>query len=211
MDFIDMLVNTSREHLTGYFYERRPKTTADGRVTFKYEQLSPNSRVFDTVLNNVRLDRATYALKTNDFCAFNVGGYIQTQNGLFWEIVEVVTNEQAKGENNVLRWFKAAKNAECNVRMIQVENIFDVDETYETECAVTLSLFDGETAIEITNASITTKSETIVGEISGNRLKFSIEKNTGATVSLYYSGGTKEVTIKPYQTQKNTFEQEVKI
>ena len=74
MDFIDMLVDTSKEKLTGYFYKRRPRTPEDGRITFKYEQLDPNSRVFDKVLGNVRADRATYAIKTNDHCGFNVGG-----------------------------------------------------------------------------------------------------------------------------------------
>ena len=108
MDFIDLIVDSSDEFLTGYYYNRRPLTPDDGRVTFMYKQHNPHSRVFETVLGNVRSDKAMYAVSTNDDCDFLVGAYIHTQNGLYWEIVEVVKNEQTKKNNDVLRWFTKA-------------------------------------------------------------------------------------------------------
>ena len=140
MDIVDMLVNSSDEYLTGYYYSRRPKTPEDGKVTFSYKQLDPSSHVFDTVLGNVRSDRSTYAIKTNDDCGFQVGGYIVTQNGLCWTITEVVTNENAEHENAVLRWFREAKNAACSVRMLQVDSLFAVENAYRTDCLVTVNL-----------------------------------------------------------------------
>ena len=138
-DYIDMLVDTKDEYLTGYFYKVRPITPDDGRITFKYKQLDPNSKVFGTVLSNVRADRATYAIKTNDHCGFNIGGYIVTQNGLIWEITEVITNEQVTGSDDVLRWFKTAKNAECSVRMIQINDLFNPKEIYDKYCEITIN------------------------------------------------------------------------
>ena len=127
MDFIDLLIDTSNEFLTGYFYKKRPKSTKDGKITFLYKQLDPNSRVFSSVLGNVRADRETYAIKTNDACGFTVGGYISTQNGKTWIITEVVTNEEAEGANEVLRFFNTAKQSEKSIRLLRVDNLYTED------------------------------------------------------------------------------------
>lgn len=142
MDYIDFLVDTTDEYLTGYFYKKRPISVEDGKITFKYKQLDPNSRVFGKVLGEVRSDRATYAIKTNDQCGFNIGGYIITQNGLIWQITEVITNEEVKGGNDVLRWFKRAKNAECSVRMVQIDDLFNINEAYNDMCEITVTISD---------------------------------------------------------------------
>lgn len=152
MDFIDLLVDTSSEFLTGYFYKRRPKSLNDGRVTFLYKQLDSNSRVFNSVLGNVRSDSETYAIKTNDHCGFNVGGYVSTQNGKIWIITEVVTNEEAEGANEALRWFRTAKQRECSVRLLRVDNLFTED-TY-SQCVVTVSAYDNGAKQKITSATI---------------------------------------------------------
>lgn len=215
MDYIDMLVDTSNEKLTGYFYKRRPRTPEDGRITFKYEQLDPNSRVFDKVLGNVRADRATYAIKTNDHCGFNVGGYIITQNGLIWEITEVVTNEQEKGSNDVLRWFRTAKNAECSVRMVQVEDFFVQEESYVTECTVTVELtnlpFDGifNKINSATINDVTNNEEGISYTINGNKVVFYVKKGAYVSVTIAYNKGlapnTLSLNISSYQTQGNEY------
>lgn len=131
-DFIDMIVNTGDEFLTGTFYRRRPKTPEDGGVNFRYKQLDPNSKVFDKVLGQMRKDTATYAISTNDDCKFNIGGYIRTQNGLLWEITSVIGNEEVKGGNEALRWFTTAKNSDTSIRLIQVDDLWDLDSTYKT-------------------------------------------------------------------------------
>ena len=201
MDIVDMFVNTSDEYLTGYFYARRPKTPEDGRVTFKYKQLDPNARVFDTVLGNVRSDSATYAIKTNDHCGFNVGGYIVTQNGLCWTITEVITNEQVNGENAVLRWFTGAKNAECSVRMLQVDSLFAVENAY-TKCKVDF-LFVGD-GLGFAQIHIGCLFSATVGgkEISQNEIK--VETYAGSanikSISVFAPKGSSVVlTVKEYE------------
>lgn len=219
MDYIDMLVDTSNEKLTGYFYKRRPKKPEDGRITFKYEQLDPNSRVFDKVLGNVRADRATYAIKTNDHCGFNVGGYIITQNGLIWEIAEVVTNEQAKGSNDVLRWFRTAKNAECSVRMIQVDDLFNQDESYIDECKVTISLYS-ETELpiirSITINDVTNRRQGIEYTKVDNDIIVYVPKGVFLDGKIAYgpnvfAGGVVNFSISSYQTQGNEYFTKVKV
>ena len=142
MDFMDFIVDRADEFLTGYFYKKRPKSQEDGRIKFNYRQLDPNSRVFGKLLGEVRADRASYAIRTNDMCGFNVGGYIITQNGLIWQITEVITNEESKGSNDALRWFTTAVNAECSVRMLQIDDLFNIDEAYDDMCEITVTISD---------------------------------------------------------------------
>lgn len=195
MDFTDLLIDTSDEYLTGYYFPRRPKTQTDGRITFKYKQLDPNARIFNTVLGNVREDSATYAISTNDMCGFKIGGYIVTQNGLFWTITEVITNEQADGQNAVLRWFKRAKSAKINIRMTQVENLY-TEQTYGL-CAVSVLFSESITGATITAYETPEQSTTdIPYTIEDNELVFNVTKGVMVLVSIQYANGEKTQTVK---------------
>lgn len=201
MDYIDFLVDTTDEYLTGYFYKKRPVSAEDGKITFKYKQLDPNSRVFGKVLGEVRADRANYAIKTNDQCGFNIGGYIVTQNGLIWQITEVVTNEEVKDGNDVLRWFKRAKNAECSVRMVQIDNLYPINETYDDICEITVTINDDR-------KKIFTALENNVGEpleysVQGLSYIFEVRKGAFVTISVIYGIGTENVTTVTHKIPSN--------
>lgn len=208
MDFIDMLVNTSDEVLTGYFYKYRPQNAEDGKIAFQYKQLDPNSCVFDKVLGNIRADSARYAIKTNDACGFNIGGYIVTQNGEFWEITEVVTNEEQKTTKNALRWFKRVSNAEISVRMIKINDLYAVESAYLTDCKVIIALYVN--GVEQTITSAYTSNGKVV--TSGtNECSLTIEKGETANVTIYYSGGSYVVPVKKYNTQRQENYMEISI
>ena len=117
-----MISSKDDEFMTGYYYERRPVSPEDGRAVFRYSRLDPYSRVFDTQLGQMRIDRETSSLKTKTNLDWKVKGYISTQNGKFFQIVEVLTNEQPKGSEDVLRLFKRAVETEYTIRLIKVDN-----------------------------------------------------------------------------------------
>lgn len=120
--FLNMLSPKDDEFMTGYYYERRPVSPEDGRQIFQYSRLDPYSRVFDTQLGQMRIDRETSSLKTKTNLDWKVKGYISAQNGKFFQIVEVTANEQPKGSEDVLRLFKSAINTEYTIRLIAVDN-----------------------------------------------------------------------------------------
>lgn len=197
-DFIDLIINNADEYLTGYYYEHRPVSQDDGHITFNYRQLDPNSKVFSTVLSNLRADRATYAIATNDFDGFKVGGYVCTQNGLIWEITEVISNEEAKGQNDSLRWFKTARGAEWSVRMIQVTDLFAVRESYTTECEIELTFNK-----RIKTATITSG---VMYNIEVNVLKIHVDKGTEVEVTVMFEDGSDyHLNISKEQTQKQSY------
>lgn len=202
-DFIDLIINNADEYLTGYYYERRPVSQADGRITFNYRQLDPNSKVFSTVLSNLRADRATYAIATNDFDGFKVGGYVVTQNGLIWEITEVISNEEAKGQNDSLRWFKTARGAEWSVRMIQVTDLIAVRESYTTECEIELTFRDSSNRDKrITDATI----KGVMYNIEVNVLKIHVDKGTEVEGKITFDDGSSyQLNISKEQTQRQSY------
>lgn len=202
MDFTDMIVSTFDESLTGYFYKRRPKSHDDGAITFQYKQLDPNSRVFDKVLGNIRADSARYAISTNDDCGFNVGGYIVTQNGLFWQITEVVTNEEQKATKNALRWFKRVTNADTSIRMIQVNDLYAVEDVYTTKCKVTISVFVDGVAVKIGRVSGKNFEDPFIED---NEATITMEKNTTAKVRFVDEQNAEIgwVTVMPRNSTQN--------
>ena len=212
MDFIDFLVDSSDEYLTGTFYARRPKTVEDGGINFTYKQLDPNSKRFGKVLGNVRADVANYAISTNDHCGFSIGGYIVTQNGLIWQITEIVTNEEVKGKSDVLRWFTSAENSEQSLRMIQVDNLFEIEESYNKWCDITVNLgYINLASISIkTNDAPTADVEYTTDAMDGERVMFRVEKGVAVTldVDYYYDGvlTSKRYVISALRTQKDTYE-----
>ena len=208
MDFIDMLVNSSDEKLTGYFYARRPQSADDGKISFQYKQLDPNSRVFDKVLSNIRADSARYAISTNDDCGFNIGGYIVTQNGEFWEITEVVTNEEEKATKNALHWFKSVNNAETSIRMIKVNDLYTVENAYLTTCTVVIALYVNGVEKTIGSAISSIGSIRTQGT---NEAILTIEKGASATVTLVYQGGSKQVSVKRFNTQRQENYMEINV
>lgn len=202
------LSDTSEETLTGVFYKTRPNYVNDGGITFKYKQLDPNSRVFDKVLSEIRADSARYAIKTNDACGFNIGGYIVTQNGEFWEITEVVTNEEERTTKNALRWFKSVNNAETSIRMIKVNDLYTVDNAYLTTCTVVIALYVNGVEKTIGSAISSIGSIRTQGT---NEAILTIEKGTSATVTLVYQGGSKQVSVKRFNTQRQENYMEINV
>lgn len=205
MDFIDLIVDSSDEFLTGHYYNRRPKIVGDGKVTFNYKQFSTHSRVFETILGNVRADKATYAISTNDDCGFSVGAYIRTQNGLIWEIVEVVKNEEAKKNNDALRWFKKAVNAECNIRMIEVDDLYDQENAYTGDCAVRID-FNKAVANCVVTESISNADIQygFVKDSHNKSIEFETTKNMAVSILVTFTDGkTKKIQIPSYKTVEN--------
>ncbi len=122
MGILDFLTPKDDEYMTGYYYERRPKSPDDGRMKFRYSRLDPYSRVFDTALGQMRLDRETYSLKTRTSLPWKVKGYISAQNGKFFQIAEVLKNDQPRGSEEVLRLFKSAPETEYTIRLVCMDN-----------------------------------------------------------------------------------------
>lgn len=119
---LDFLAPKDSEFMTGYYYDRRPAAPEDGRIVFKYSRLDPYFRSFDTELGQMRLDRESYSLKTRASLPWKVKGYISTQDGRLWQIMEIAEDNQPKGTEEVLRLFRTAPETDYTIRLLKVDN-----------------------------------------------------------------------------------------
>ena len=66
---------------------------------------------------------ATYAIRTNDDEGYKVGGYIITQGGSIWQIVQV-EKDILSGSREAFRYLKDVPAIHYVMRLVQVEDLW---------------------------------------------------------------------------------------
>ena len=128
MDVLDFLVNKDKETMTGYYYTKTPRSFDSDRIIFNYEKADYRRNNFSIVIPNLRSDEETYSIRTNDDCGFKTGNYVSTQDGCMWVIREILHEEQTKGSEETLLYFRRSVDAVYTLRLVRVENPWGVDE-----------------------------------------------------------------------------------
>lgn len=114
------------EVLTGTYYNRMPETTQDYGIEFQYDIVDENNKAYSTILNNLKSDKGTSAIKTNDMCGFKIDGYVATQDGSFWQITEIVKHLVRPNTKQALRLMKQTAETEYVLRLIEVDNPWEL-------------------------------------------------------------------------------------
>lgn len=122
MDFLDLLHIKDEEVLSGTYYARRPKTPQDSGVPFEYDIVSESTQTYATILGNLRADTTFQTIKTNDLCDFKKNGYCATQEGGFWQIVQIETRIVSPKNKDALRIVRRTIETEYILRLIKVDN-----------------------------------------------------------------------------------------
>ena len=120
-DFLNFLCESDEEVLQGTYYSKRPKTPKDKGVLFSYDLVDPNDKTYAKLLDNIKTDRATLTIKTNDTCGFAIGGYISSQDGDFWQI-NGISKKYKDDCKHALRLLRNTVETEYVLRLINVEN-----------------------------------------------------------------------------------------
>lgn len=129
MSVLDFLKEHDEEYMTGFYYAYKPDPThsieqkqEEGAKVFRYSKAEGRRRIFDNVLVNMRSDTERYVIKTCDDCGFKIGGYVSTQNGLFWTVEDITCEEQTKGNEETLTMWRRAIKTEFILRLRRVDN-----------------------------------------------------------------------------------------
>ena len=122
MDFLDLLTIKDEEVLTGTYYKRRPKTTADEGISFSYDIVDESDRNYSKLLDNLKTEQVMQTIKTNDLCGFKTKGYVVTQDGRFWTITGIITRLVKRENKQALRVLKQTIETEYVIRLLQVDN-----------------------------------------------------------------------------------------
>ena len=125
-DFLNFLVVKDEEVLSGTYYDRIPETPQDVGIYFTYDIVNEHDKSYSTILNNIKTDRGTATIKTNDECGFRIDGYLTTQEGTLWQITGL-GKQLVKPENKqALRLLKETAETEYILRLIEVENPWEL-------------------------------------------------------------------------------------
>lgn len=122
MDFLDLLTIKDEEVLTGTYYNRRPKTTADEGISFSYDIVDESDRNYSKLLDNLQTEQVMQTIKTNDLCGFKTKGYVVTQDGIFWTITGIIKRLVKHENKQALRVLRQTIETEYVIRLLQVDN-----------------------------------------------------------------------------------------
>lgn len=122
MDFLDLLTIKDEEVLTGTYYNRRPKTTADVGISFSYDIVDESDRNYSKLLDNLQTEQVMQTIKTNDLCGFKTKGYVVTQDGRFWTITGIIKRLVKHENKQALRVLRQTIETEYIIRLLQVDN-----------------------------------------------------------------------------------------
>lgn len=122
MDYLDFLTVKDEEVLTGTYYKRRPITTEDGGLPFSYDIVNESDKNYSTIISNLQTEQVVQTIRTNDLVGFKIKGYVVTQDGILWQITNIM-KRLAKPENKqALRILKQTIETEFVIRLMAVDN-----------------------------------------------------------------------------------------
>lgn len=121
-DLLDFLRVRDHEYLTGVYFAYQPQTPNDVGISFTYEQVDPKSRAYAKIIGEIEDPLTTTAIKTDDYCGFEINGYVLTQSGELWIVSEVVKNVQTEETKEALRLFTETVQTEYLVRLVKTDN-----------------------------------------------------------------------------------------
>ena len=114
--------NAKEEYvLTGYYYPHLTELPSDERYAVNYDIINPRRVAFQNVIQNIPVQSAEMAIRTNTQLAYMSNAYFQAQDGRFFRISEIVINPVLKAGKSALRIFKKNVQTEYIIRMTEFE------------------------------------------------------------------------------------------
>lgn len=114
------------EVLTGVYWDVLPKTPNISGTSFQYDIVNDFERNYAKLLDNLQADSTVMTIKTDDDITFKVKGYIKTQDGLFWQVSSFIKGYVNENTKYALRLVKESIQTTKIVRLIQIENPYDL-------------------------------------------------------------------------------------
>lgn len=131
MDLIDLMKPREDMYCRGWYYMTvKADNPLDGGMVFNYDFMDEKSKGYD-VTENIQYTGKRVRLITRDKLPFKVKRYIKTQDGEWWQIVEITERTEHR---ETLRFLKSAPDTRYIISVISVDNPWELqgDETYDS-------------------------------------------------------------------------------
>jgi hypothetical protein len=126
MGYLRFMSDSSDEVLSGEYFSMMPKLPTIAGVKFHYDIMNDNDSSYSKLLDTITAPLKTMTLKTNDNCGFKVNGYVKGQDGGLWQVTGVIETLVNSNNKQALRRRKTTIQTVYIVRLIGVENPWDI-------------------------------------------------------------------------------------
>ena len=120
-DTLDLMNPKARFTATANYYKETFDDPSDGAQQFNYEYVNPFSNTYRRLFSNIQTAAGEVAIRTTDQLNFVVGGFVITQDGKAFSVLQVEKDYQAANKQ-VMRLFGTPVSVEYVLRLTEVEN-----------------------------------------------------------------------------------------
>ena len=126
MGLTDTMTLHEDEVLSATYYERLPENPRDNGVPFHYDIVDESDRAYAKLLDNLKTERTVLTIKTDDKVDVKIGGYISTQDGMFWQVSGVITRYVNEHTKQALRMLKETVQTAKIIRLLDCDNPWEL-------------------------------------------------------------------------------------
>lgn len=120
-DILNLLNPKSKFPCEGKYYKERPISPDNGAAMFNYSYVSTYSNTYRRLFANIQGVEGQTVIRTDDQFNFKVHGYIVTQDGKTFEILQVEKDYQA-AQQQAMRLFGTPVSTEYVLRLMKIDN-----------------------------------------------------------------------------------------
>lgn len=120
-DTLDVMNPKTRFTATASYYKETFDDPLDGAQQFNYEYVNPYSNTYRRLFANIQISAGEVAIRTTDQLNFIVGGFVITQDGQAFSILQVEKDYQAANKQ-VMRLFGTPVSTEYVLRLTSGDN-----------------------------------------------------------------------------------------
>lgn len=126
MDALDFLKPRAKFTSIGKYWDERPESSTKGGKLFNYEWVDPSSRTYRRLFANIQtFDAGESAIRTNEALRYKIGGYVMTQDGQLFRILQCATDYSA-APKQAFQLIDIPVGTEYVLRIVSVDNRWGV-------------------------------------------------------------------------------------
>ena len=122
-DLLSLFQGRGEKTLTGTYYQRIPLTVNSVSQPFDYEIVQGNSKRYQMITGNLRVDGATVIISTKDDLEWKINAHVVLQNGKLYTI-ESVQEELKDVEKNTFRLHGNAYDMDYILSLVEIDNMW---------------------------------------------------------------------------------------
>lgn len=122
-DLLSLLQGKGEKTLTGTYYPKTPLTADSVSNPFDYEILDGNSKRYQMITGNLKVDGGTMVISTKDNLEWKINARVVLENGKMY-IIESIREDLQNVEKTAYRMHSNSYDMDFVISLIETENVW---------------------------------------------------------------------------------------